>query len=205
MIKRAGPRPEPRTETGHKQVQTDRGRLAPTDPRRLTEAKALTETLGRASSPGNSPLRQISVERGKRKRVKPRKNGRRPVRAVPATMHSPTRAHRPGPAPMPVVAGPARPPPSAPVPRARPVTRSVGRPIHQHVNGGVAVVEKQSWSEGTHRLTPAYPCDRCRLGLVVHCNGRAGISNAREGRSSVRRSTGYRTRRSGTPDRIAGQ
>jgi hypothetical protein len=41
----------------------------------------------------------------------------------------------------PVVAGPARHPPSAPVPRDQPATRSVGRPVRQRVKEGGAVVE----------------------------------------------------------------
>ena len=96
------------------------------------------------SNPGNRPLMpdsaRVTHRRAKRRKVgRPR---RPPVRAVPATMHSPARAHRPKSTHKPIVAGPARHPPSAPMPRDQPASRSVGRPIHQRVKvKGVAVVE----------------------------------------------------------------
>lgn len=135
-------RPIERRPPTDKTPRIDRRPL--TEPRLRTEAKGLPETIRRISSRENRPLRQIS-DRATRRRVNRRKTGlprQPPARAVPATMPSPARALRPRSTHKPVVAGPARHPPSAPVPREPPAIRSVGRPIHQRVKvKGVAVVE----------------------------------------------------------------
>ncbi|MNO47430.1 hypothetical protein D3C76_377460 [compost metagenome] len=138
---RAKPSPGHRPAIGCRPGQTDPMRLI--DPWRPTEARALPETLGRIrrglSNPG---IRQINAYRAAHRRARRRKNARphRPsIKAVRATMPSPARVHRHKPTFKPIAAGPARLLISAPMPREPPATRSVGRPVHQRVQGGAAV------------------------------------------------------------------
>lgn len=136
VIGRAKPSPGLRPAIGCRPVQTDRGLP--------TEARALPETPGRISSRGLSKpgIRRINAYRAAHRRARQRKNARPhlpSIEAVPATMPSPARVHRPRPTCKPIVVGPARHPISAPAPHEPPATRSVGHPVHQRVQGGAAV------------------------------------------------------------------